>query len=692
MSDWAAELAEALALHERGELAHAEEIYRRILAASPNHADALNLLGMVHFQREDYAAAEGYLRRAIAQAPAVAVYHGNLGLALRKQGRVDEAVACFQRALALNPGYAVAHCNLGNAWQQQGRLADAVACYRRSVEFRPDFAIARANLAAAEFEWGVKLHLQGELAEAAACYERALAINPETAAVWSNLGDVLRQQGKLTKAATCCRRALAIDPRRADACNNLGCTLQEQRQLDDAIRWFNEALALAPGTARTHNNLANALMDQGRLNEAIPHYRECVRLAPELFEFHSNLLFCLAHDPNTDLRQLLREHMEWGSKLGSSVVPIVPHDRDRSPDRRLRVGYLSADFWNHAVARFITPVLRSHDPAQFEVFCYSQSARSDAVTAELQALAQHWRNIRMLDDDALAERIREDRIDVLVELSGHTSGNRLAALARKPAPVLATYLGYPLTTGLGTVDYRISDAVMDPPSADAQSTEQVVRLPRVCCFEPQAAAPDVSALPAHRNGFITFGSLHRLSKLNESVLDLWARVLSAIPTSRLLMARDSLHGARRDAILARFENQGVSAERVELRSQFGNGGHLTVFQEIDIGLDTFPYNGGTISCESLWMGVPLVTLCGDRAAARAGASLLHTVGLNAWIAHSPEEYISIAVQAAADVDRLVSVRSSLRQKMRETICEHVEFTRTLESTYRQMWRTWCAGS
>ena len=421
------------------------------------------------------------INRPSASNPICAEAYNNLGNALREQGQLAEAVAQYQEALRLKPDYAEAHNNLGNALREQGQLAAAVAQYQEALRLKPDYAEAHNNL-------GNALKEQGQLAEAVAQYQEAIRLKPDYAEAHNNLGNALREQGQLAEAVAQYQEALRLKPDYAEAHNNLGIALKEQGQLAAAVAQYQEALRLKPDYAEAHSNLGVALKEQGQLAEALAQYQEALRLKPDYAEAHSNMLFCLTHDPHAAPSRIFAEHCRWATL--HATVPVLTHDNDPSPHRRLRLGYVSPDFRQHAVARFIEPVLAAHDHEQFQVFCYANNVRRDAVTQRLQQHADTWCSIVGWSDQQVAERIRQDTIDILVDLAGHTANNRLLVFARKPAPVQVTYIGYPNTTGLTTMDYRLTDAVMDPPGEAVLNTEELVRLPRgVCCFAPPSDAP-----------------------------------------------------------------------------------------------------------------------------------------------------------------------------------------------------------
>jgi predicted O-linked N-acetylglucosamine transferase (SPINDLY family) len=479
-------------------------------------------------------------------------------------------------------------------------------------------------------------------------FERAIALEPDYADYLSNCGEACRRAGWLDDAIDHCRAALAADPRHAGAYYNLGLALHAAGELEAAHAALTSALAIQPAAR-----------------------------APR-----SALLFLLCHQPDVDGATLFAEHCRWNELHARALAPdLLPRPAEADSGRKLRVGYVSADFRRHSLAYFIEPLLANHDGKRFDVFCYSNTRRADEVTDQLRNHVPHWREITALSDEAAARLIEQDGIDILVDLSGHTADNRLLVFARKPAPVQLSYLGYPNTTGLTAMDYRVSDGYMDPPGvADALYTEKLLRMPHsLWCYRPPAPTPDVNPLPALQRGVTTFGSLHSFTKISRQVIDLWARILARLPGSELLMA-GAPSGETGARLREQFAAHGVDAARVHLIGKLNFDDYLKLYHRIDIGLDAFPYTGGTTTCESLWMGVPVVTLAGTYAVARAGVSLLTTAGLAELVADSPERYVEIATDLARDQGRLAGLRGSLRERLqRSPLMDEAGFTRAFEA-------------
>ena len=712
----------AIQHHRAGRLSDAEGIYRQILAQEPNHADALHFLGIIAQQvgRNDIAA--DFFRRAIAANPAVAAYHGSLGIALTGLGQLDEAIAAYRSAMHLTPNFVEAHNNLGNVLRDKGRIAEAIAAYRRALELKPDCAEIHYNLgnalkdhdaldeailayrraieikpdyAEAHCNLGNALAEHRHFDDAILAYRRAIEFNPIYAQAHNNLGNALTEQGQSDEAILACRTALQLQPDFAQAHNNLGNALKDQRRFDEAISAYRHALELRPDYAKAQHNLASVLAELGRVDEAIALWRAALRISPDCPIFHSNILLFSHGSPGVDARALFQEHRDWNARHAQPLAKFIEaHAHNRDPVRRLRIGYVSPDFRNHPVLFFIEGILAGHDRNQVEDFCYADVPRPDPATTRLRRYAQHWRDITRMSDPQVADLVREDRIDILVDLTGHTARNRLLVFARKPAPVQVTWLGYMDTTGLSAVDYRLTDAHADPPGATEHLySERLVRLPDIfACFSPGDESRPVAPLPALSRGHVTFASFHTLTKLNDSLLDWWATILLQVPNSRLMMVAAGLHEASsQNRLSGFFVSKGVEVERLEFKGRQSLPDYLALYHEVDLLLDTHPWSGHTIACHALWMGVPVVTLAGDRYYSRMVASVLANLGLPELIAQTPGSYVKIACELAADPTRLARMRSTLRERMQGSpVMDAARFTRALEHAYREMWRTWCA--
>ena len=572
---------------------------------------------------------------------------------------------------------------------EAGGWADAEIAFRHVLTLAPGHPDAFHLL-------GLTLHFQGRSDEGLASIERAIATFPANPAYHNTLGNVLVDRGDASAAEAAYRRATQVRPDYPTAWQGLGTLALAGRRPREAIDYFRAALRAQSDYAPAENGLGNALLDLGRLDEATAHYQAAVRLDPNNRAASSNLLMTMQYDPRISPSSLRDAHRVWGVVIAACTPSrttqfVNPQD----PDRRLRIGYVSADFRRHSVAYFIEPVIAAHDRATVEVTLYAAVPRPDATTERLRASADHWRDIQRLGDAAVAHLIEKDGIDILIDLAGHTAGNRLGVFARRPAPVQATWIGYPDITGLAAIGWRLTDAEADPDvGQDDGTSEKPLRLADgFLCYRPADEAPAVTPLPAGRDKPITFASLNALVKISADTVALWARVLTAVPDARLLIKSEMLGDTEaKNALLRAFAGHGIGDERLDLMGYIPEvGGHLGVYGRVDIGLDTIPYNGTTTTMEALWMGVPVITLMGNRHAARVGSSLLIRAGLSDLVAATPDAFVEIASGLAADRERLASLRSRMRARLTATtLIDAKRFTRGVETAYRTMWRRYLA--
>jgi len=703
---------------QAGRLQQAEQLCLQVLEVDPDAIDALNLLAVIAGRTGRDSRAIDYLQAVLRLKPALAAAHYNLGTVLVSQRKLPEAVASFQEAVRLQPDFADAHSDLGTALLNLGRPAEAVASFQEAVRLQPDFADAHSNLgisllnlgrpAAAvgsfqeamrlkpdsadlPYNMGIALGRQGRLEEAAVNYRHALRLKPDHAKAYHNLGVTLTQQGKFADAAASLEQALRLKPDHAIAHHSLGIVFRAQGRLDDAIAAFRTSLQLKPDFAEAQGNLGNVLQDQGRHDDAITAYRTALQLKPDAADMHSHLIFLLLYHPGYDAEAIYSECRRWNQQHAEPLQSgIQPHSNHRDPERRLRIGYVSPDFRDHVLSLFTVPLLSHHDHRQCEIFCYANVLRADALTERLRGHADVWRRTVGLSDQQVADLVRSDQIDILVDLTMHMDNNRLLVFARKPAPIQVAWLAYPGTTGLSTMDYRLTDPYLDPPGVfDAFYSEESIRLPDTFwCYDPLTDEPPVNALPALENGFITFGCLNNFRKVNDGCLARWAQVLQAVPQSRLLLLAP--RGQQREYVLARLEQEGIVAPRLEFANQQPRLEYFKLYQRIDLGLDPLPFNGGTTTLDAFWMGVPTLTLVGQTVVGRAGWSQVCNLGLKELAAETPEQYVALAARLAGDLSRLQELRGTLRQRMlRSPLMDGERFARNMEQAYRQMWHRWC---
>jgi len=692
--------------------------FKRALSANPHFTEARINLGLACKEAGNLKEAETCYRKALEQRPEMAVCHYNLGNVLLEGGRADEAAASYERALAREPEYTEARLNLGAALRDLGRLEEAASCYERALAESSANAQACVNYGAvlrdlakpaeaeswyrraldldpdaplAHFNMGNALRDQGRLDEAVSSYRRAVSLEPGTPSFLINLGNALRDSGNAAESVAVYRQALELEPHNPEVLINLGNAWKELGNSEEAIRIYTQALLARPDMAEAHYNLGTVFQDQCRITDAMACYRQALELKPDHVVAHSNLLMNIQYDTSITPEDLLRESGAWESAhlAGVRVMPL-PADRP-DPERPLRVGYVSGDLRRHPVGYFLDGVLASHDRKRFRIHCYANQSFGDDLTDKLRSNSDAWQTVFGMPDDHLADLIRKDGIDILVDLAGHTARNRLLVFGRKPAPVQVTWAGYVGTTGLSAMDYLVSDDRETPAGTDHWYVESVVRLPDCyVCYTPPDYAPPVAPLPALRNGFVTFGCFNNLAKINPEVISLWTELLACIPDARLLMVTKALG----DPCIERryreaFEAGGVGG-RVDFSGMVPHRELLGRYGDVDVALDPFPYSGGLTTLESLWMGVPVITLGGERFASRHSLSHLTAAGLPELIAGDRGGYVARAVSLASDLSRLEKMRSSLRGRLAGSpLCDAPRFTRNLEHAYRSMWLRWC---
>ena len=699
-----------------GRRQEAEGLYRQILAADPRHPDALQMLAVLTHEAGKSAEAIEMIRGALSLHPGAAGFHGNLGMMLAAQGQTQEAIECFRRALALQPDSPEILNNVGTALVSRGDLEEAIRCFEQAVTLRPDFAAALSNLgsalctagrgdegiatlrkalelrpnsAQAHFNLGKALHEKDGYDEATVVLERALNLQPDYPEAINVLGLVYQARRQLGEATNHYRRALALRPDHYEILNNLGSVLQQQQDYDGAVGAYQRALALRPDYPEALANLANVMSLVGEYDEALRLYSRSLALKLDA-RTASGMLMFLHMLPNWTPRQIYEEHALWDQTFARPLAASIrPHTNDPVEKRRLRIGYVSPDWGDHPIGRFMLPLLANHDHRHFEVVVYSDRLEATVMFERLRNSADKWVQTQHLSNVELAERIRADRIDILVDLDLHAKAPRMLMFARKPAPVQATYLSYCSTSGLEAIDYRLSDPYLDPANRDESVySEKTIRLPRTFwCYTAPPDAPAVNAAPALERGYVTFGCLNSFAKISPVTIELWARLLGQVAGSRLLV--HSWPGSHRDRFRQKLSVRGVDPGRIEFVDHLPRGRYFEQYHRIDIALDPFPFGGGTTSCDSLWMGVPVVTLAGETAVSRAGLSILSNVGVSDLVAHRPDEYVRIAADLAVDLSRLARLRETVRQGMQASpLMDAHAFAGEIEKAYRAMWSNW----
>ena len=679
-------LGNALAI--QGRLAEAVASYQRALALKPQYVDAHS--NLCNALREQGRLAEAGVPQAlipgqetepdkssIPQILAVARSHF-------QAGRLEEAEQLYRQILDVDPDHVDALNLLGVIAGQTNRIDRAIDCFRAALRLKPDFAEAQCNL-------GNVFVIQRRLPEAIECFRQSVRSKPDYAVAYSNLGNALREQGQLDEAVATLRQALRLAPGFADAHSNLGLALQAQGKSAEAQASFREGEHFK--AAEDHFQRGNTFKAHGRAAEAIACYEAAVQIVPDYTYAHDNLLYFLHYREGITLRELAAAHADFERKFGAPLRSTgKPHANVPDPERRLRIGLVSPDLHRHPVGYFLIRCLENLDRQQAEVACYSNSADHDELTARIQAATANWRDTFDWTDESLAEQIRADGIDVLFDLAGHTKKNSLLVFARKPAPIQVTWAGYVGTTGLQAMDYILADRYEIPPEAEAHHVERVLRMPHAyVCYEAPDYAPVVSPLPALKNGYVTFASFNNPAKINSGVVEVWARILCRLPNARLVLKYKGIaEPACAGRLVQMFATHGVDPGRVAC---LGNSPHVDLLQhynDIDIALDPFPYNGGLTTLEALWMGVPVITRPGETFAGRHSLTHLSNLGLTQTIARNPNEYVTLAVSLAEDLPGLAALRAGLRERMASSpLCNGPRFADDFLQLLRSVWRKWC---
>ena len=678
--------ADAVNRHQAGDLEAAERMYRELLAVTPAHPGCLSNLGVLVARRGDLEEAAHLYHRALMVNPNQLDAHFNLGNVYRKQGKLQEAIESYQNALTIQPSNPRVMLNLGIALSDLGDMAAATDLYRRAIHRDPGFAEAYNLLGDALFRMNL-------IEESIGVFRQFIGQVPDDPRGHHNLGLALAAHGQGEEALPELEQALKLRPDYAEAHNSYAVALDAVGRVDEAVAHYRKATSIRPNLADAWSNLGISLTEQGRTKEAIDAIDKSlhVRLDPRVA---SNRLVAMAYSSDFTAEQLRAAHEEWAS-LYADVIPMEPPTAiDKDPDRRLRIGYVSGDFRNHPIGAFFEAVLSHHDRNRVHITCYSTQARSDARTDRIRKKADLWRRAHAVTDPALARMIREDGIDVLVDLSGHTAGNRLTVFARRPAIAQTHLYGYPTTTGVPAIDFRVTDSFVDPPGeTEGFYTEALARLPENAWLYPTpASAPEVATLPAKTKKHFTFGCLNSLAKLSDACLEVWAKVLKAVPKSRLvLMAGRSAEAA--GIIVKRFGKLGIATDRIEPVSRMPDNQYFEGYQPLDLALDPFPQNGGVTTCDSLWMGVPVLTVAGRDYRSPQGVSLLNNVGLPEFVADSSEKLIELAATWADQREGLAELRESLREMMTQSpLTDAGRYVRNLEAEYRRMWQAKLAAT
>lgn len=604
---------------------------------------------------------------------------------LHRRGRVKEAESLYRKLISMNARHHGALSSLGVLMCETGRVPESIQYLERSISVEPNPRYL-TNL-------GVAYRLTGRLDMAAEAFGRILEIDPNFPEARLNLALILVDAGIQAEALMLLEEALRFGPDGPRLRMALSRLLLQMHRPDQSLSHARRGVELAPNVASAHRQLGDALDAHGAKTDALASYRRAVELDPSDHRAHSDLIVAMLSNPDYDAQKLYAEARAWAHRHAEPLRKYIqPLTNDREPERRLRIGYVSPDFRSHAIQQFLVPLFQHHDASAFEVFLYSSVELPDRATQWYREFAgDRFRDIRLLDDIQAAELVRSDRIDILVDLALHSRGGRLRVFACQPAPVQISWLGYMGTTGLDTIDYRITDAFVDPPGSDrGVYSETCLHLPETLwCYASLDSELEVGALPALGTGYVTFGCQNTYRKVHPGVLALWGRVLRAVPGARLyLYAEEYARAAVREA----FAREGVESDRVEFGGRVSRLDYLRRYQRIDIGLDTFPFSGATTTLDAAWMGVPVVTLSGNSSLQRAGACIATNLGHPELVAQSEDAFVESAVALTQDLAGLSQLRAELRARLEASPLGNAQhFSRHIEAAYRAAWRRHCAG-
>lgn len=672
------DIQEALRHHQAGRLPEAEVIYQKILQVNPHHLEALQLLAMIAHQRGNNPLAIEWIGKAIRIQPSASMYF-NLGFAYQTQGNDEAAADSYRKALALEPRQVEAHANLGNVLQALGRFDEAIEHYRKALALQPDLLELCLSL-------GHAFKNQGKLDAAVESYRKALVLRPEFAEAYSDLGCVLHMQDRFDAAIESCLKALELKPDFADAHRNLSLSLKMAHRYAEALQHAQRAAQLHPGVAGDHQSIAMMLGHLSDYAKVVEHSDAALALKKDDYRIWENRLYMYSYHPDLRADQIFAEFIRWGDRF-PVPAPQAFAERDRGAGRRLRIGYVSPDFRRHTSRFFFEPLFAHHDHGQVELFAYANVKNEDIYTERFKGLFDQWRDIRDVSDLEVADLVRRDGIDILVDCCNHMVDDRLDVFIHKPAPIQVTWLGAAWTTGLSMVDYVLFDRYLAPQETLAR--EKIVRLPGCfVAYRPPQETADVAPPPALENGYLTFGYSGRTERLNHKVFRAWGEILRRLPEARLILDFTPFADtATQDYYRGVLTQYGIDVSRVTMRN---SANIFAGLNDIDILLDCFPHSGGTMLFDALWMGVPAVTLASRPPVGRIGTSLMSNIGLQNWVAKSEEEYIEKAVGFAADIGTLRTLRAGMRDRMKNSpLMDEAEFARGVEAAYRTMWQRWC---
>ncbi|MFN9720468.1 MAG: tetratricopeptide repeat protein [Planctomycetota bacterium] len=671
-------LQQGIERHHAGDRPAASRFYRRVLEIAPRHTDAMHLAGLVEFQNGNLDEAELWIRQALQGASENAVILNNLAAVLLKKKDFSAAADVARKSISIQAINPDARKHLSAAVQQLGDNHAAVAIASEALDDAPTRADLRIHL-------GTILLAARRVREAHDVLLSALQAGVADPLLDLHLGAAQRQLGMYGESLATLNRALTAQPEMTGALINRGNALASLNRPDAALADFQKALEKQPRSAAALNGLGKALQILGHWTESLEALRLSWLCDEQQRGFDSNYLYATSLAPHWSRQQVAQVHRAWGQAAEEAISPMT-HRRSLTQPSRITIGYVSPDFCSHATMRFFLPLLRNHDRQQFRIVCYSENPVEDRVSEIIRQHCDVWRSTTSVSDDEMAAMIQQDQVQILIDLAGHTAGNRLRVFARQPAPVQATFLGYPCTTGLSRIQWFLTDRFRETYETAEFYSEQMFCLPGIaCCFEMNGDVPEVVEPPCRKNGFVTFGSTHRLEKISPDCLKLWARVLLAVPDSRLRICRDVVANEDvRGALLQRFAAAGISASRVDFQWEFA-GNHLNVYSSLDLLLDVFPWGSGTTAWECSWLGVPIPTIQDCVKSSAATASLLFNSGFPELVAGDDQEYVSMVTTLSQNMEELRRIRFALRPAMQQTVCDAPKYAREFEATMRELW-------
>ena len=679
-------LQDAIALHQQGQLGQAEALYRKILESFPNNSAVLHLLGVIAHQNGQFKSAIELMDKAIEFNPNDAIYYSNRGISLQELKQFETAVTSYNKAIELKPDYAKAYFNRGNALKELKLFEDAVTSYDKAISLRPDYTEAYSNR-------GNALKDLRRYEAAVLSYDKAISLNPDLADVHFNRGNTLLKLAKVDAALASFDRVKFLDTFNSQVYISSGAALRLKNQYIDALDSVGRALEMDPEVTSAQQGYSSLLSYLSDYREVCKYSETALSSATDSERpiIWANRLFHLIYHPDLSAQEICSEHIRWGKQYAAlGQEGFATHDR--TPVRRLRIGYVSPDFWGHTCRFYFEPLFSQHEHTRFELFAYASVLYEDEHTQRFKPFFDHWRDIHSLSDEAVAHMIRQDKIDILVDCCGHMMDTRLTVFAYKPAPIQVTWLGSAWTTGLAQIDYVLFDPCMAPVGTAA--SEQIVRLPRTwAAFRPgeRAYQASVKALPSLKNGYVTFGYSGRSERLNHRVFNTWGRILARLPQARLVLDYKAFIDPKTQAYYREFLAQhGIDTNRVFMRNS------ENIFEglgDIDILLDSFPHSGGTMLFDAIWMGVPALTLASPRPVGRIGTSLMTNLGLSEWVAQDQQEYEDKAIAFAQDIPALAKLRTGMRARMQASpVMDEKGFTQDVEVAFQTMWTNWVKSS